>query len=634
MTAALAVAAFGCGRPSENIEKKVIVLGFDGMDPKLLERLMNEGNLPNFQRLKAMGGFKPLATSQPPQSPVAWSNFITGMDPGGHAIFDFIHRDPKTMIPYLSTSTTETAKWKIRLGNLVIPLSKANVSLLRKGTAFWQILEDHGIPSTINRVPSNFPPAGRSTRSLSGMGTPDILGTYGTFSYYTDESDRNDDVSGGRIYKVTAGDERISAKLYGPANPFRTGDRKSEIEFTVFTDRANSTAKIVVQDEQIILKQGEWSPWVRVSFDTILLAKKISGICRFFLQEVEPRFKLYVTPINIDPENPAMPISTPNGYAAEIDRELGAFYTQGMPEDTKALSAGVLGEDDFLAQAWMVFDEQFELYTHELSRFKGGVLFHYFGMTDQVSHMFWRDMEEGSKKYGDVVPRTYAEMDKVLGSTLEKIDGDTTLIVLSDHGFAPFHRSFNLNTWLKKEGYISLEFESEDAEFFENVNWDRTLAYGLGFNGLYLNLMNREKGGIVIRGAERESILEEITKKLLEIRDPENGSQVIVSVCRPDRDFSGPYVEEAPDLIIGYNRGYRCSSESTLGTFTSEILADNTDKWSGDHLIAAELIPGILLSNKAIASEHPSLRDIAPAILQEFGIAVPHQMTGKSIFSR
>ena len=620
-------------------KKKVLVLGFDGMDPQILERLVQEGNLPNFQHLMKTGDYKPLRTSIPPQSPVAWSNFITGMNPGGHGLFDFIHRDPETMVPYLSTTKTESAKRTISIGNWVIPLSRGKVSLLRHGKAFWEILEEKGVLSTIFRVPANFPPvADTEVHQLSGMGTPDIQGTYGTFSFYTDEHiDKYGEVSGGKVYPIEVVNNKVQAKLFGPINSFKKDAPQSTIDFTVFIDSENPVAKIVVQDHQILLKEKEWSDWVRVEFNIIPLLQKVNGIGRFYLKEVHPHFKLYVTPINIDPSSPALPISTPEDYSEELCEEIGAFYTQGIPEDTKALSAAVLDDGEFFQQTNIVLNEELRMFDYELSRFKSGALFFYVGRVDQLGHMFWRTMDpnhpayDRDSRYHHVIEQTYREMDAILEKALQKIDEDTTLIVLSDHGFAPFYRAFNLNTWLKNEGYISVVDDSE-SELLQNVDWTKTRAYGLGFNALYLNLNGRERNGIVQPGAEREALMDELSKKLLTIRDSETGKQVISRVYKSDEIYTGSFVKSAPDLIIGYNREYRSSWETVLGKFPKEILRDNTEKWSGDHLMEADLVPGILLANKKIKSEHPALYDLAPTILAVFGIPRQEGMVGEALF--
>ncbi len=622
--------------------KKVLILGFDGLDPQILERLVQGGKLPNFKALIESGDFRPLATSVPPLSPVAWGDFITGMNPGGHGIFDFIHRDPETMVPYLSTSRTEPAKRTIRLGNWVIPLSSGKISLLRGGKAFWQILEEHRIPTTIVRAPSNFPPVKGKMRQLSGMGTPDLQGTYGIFSFFTDEpaSKYKTEFGGGEIFQVRVVNHQVRAKLLGPGNSFRVGAPPSAVDFSVLMDALNPVAKIVIQDQPFLLKEGEWTPWIQIQFEMIPFLQHVRGMVRFYLKEVRPHFKLYATPINIDPSAPAMPISTPEDYSHELFEEIGPFYTQGMPHDTKALSNGILDDAEFLQQAKIVFDEHSRMFEYELNRFKSGLLFFYTDRVDQLAHMFWRTMDpkhpayDPASQYAHVIEEIYRDMDKILGQALKRLDDRTRLIVMSDHGFAPFYRAFNLNTWLKEEGYVKLRDDSikGEEEFFANVDWKETRAYGLGLNGLYINLRGRERKGIVTPGAERDSLMNDIIRKLQAVRDPKTGDHVVRRVYKAEEVYSGPALQGAPDLIVGYNRGYRVSWESVLGKFPKVLFRDNADKWSGDHAMAADLVPGLIATNQKIKHAHPALYDLAPTILNEFGIPKGDGMVGRSLF--
>ncbi|MBI4831788.1 MAG: alkaline phosphatase family protein, partial [Candidatus Lindowbacteria bacterium] len=489
-----------CGAGNAEPSRRVIVLGIDGMDPIILDRLMKDGKMPNFSDLAQRGSYTRLGTSIPPQSPVAWSDFITGMDPGGHSIFDFIHREPGAYLPYLSTSQTVAPKRSLSLTDWVIPLSSGSTDLLRKGSAFWQILEARGIPTTIIKIPANFPPAESSGRSLAGMGTPDLRGTYGTFSYYTDNPEKfeDEDVSGGEIYRVDVRDNVVRSKLIGPANTFRKDQRKISVDFEVYVDPVNPVAKVVVQGNEILLNVGEWSEWVHVKFTAVPFLQSVSGICRFYLKEVRPTFALYVTPINIDPLDPALSISTPENYSAELAEEVGCFYTQGMPADTKAFSVDALGVNDYLSQARNVLSESRAMYDHVFDNFDSGLLFFYFSSLDQNSHMCWFLIDPKhplydaklAKEHGHCLDDLYIEMDNVLGKALRKVDANTTIIVMSDHGFAPFYRSFGLNTWLKDNGYITLTDDSE-GELFSNVDWQNTRAYGLGLNGLYINQRGR-----------------------------------------------------------------------------------------------------------------------------------------------
>ena len=633
----------GCSESKgARIGKKVVALGFDGMDPKLLSRYMQEGKLPNFAKLAQSGDFKPLGTSMPPQSPVAWSNFITGMNPGGHGIYDFIHRDPATMEPISSTTETEGSAKTVEIGDWVVPLSGGEVENLRKGRAFWEILEENGVPTTVFRVPANFPPVESPGQSLSGMGTPDLLGSYGTFSYFTDDPPANhDEISGGVVYPVDVLNNQVETKLVGPKNTFRKGDPDATIPFKVWRDPEQSVVKISIQDKQIILQEKEWSEWIQVEFELIPALQSVTGICRFYLKEARPNFKLYVTPVNIDPSNPALPISTPDDYAADVHADCGFFYTQGMPEDTKALSWGVFDHADFYSQSENVLHERVRLFDYALENFSDGLLFFYVSSTDLKAHMFWNMTDPAHPTYdstkaetfGRVIEDVYVAADSIVGKTLARIDDNTTLLVMSDHGFAPFRRTVHLNSWLVDEGYVALIDTAKQGEldYFQNVDWTKTRAYGLGFNGLYLNLKDRERDGM-ISSEQADRLLDEISAKLLALKDPENGESVVTRVYRAEEIYSGDYLAQAPDLVVGYNRGYRASWETTIGQIPREWIADNLDAWSGDHCMAAEHVPGILLSNKKINASEPKLYDLAPTLLSIYGLEKEQKMVGASVF--
>jgi predicted AlkP superfamily phosphohydrolase/phosphomutase len=623
--------------------QKLIILGIDGMDPQLLTRYMQEGKMPNFSALAQMGSFRRLTTSIPPQSPVAWSNLITGMNAGGHGIFDFIHRDPRTLELYFSTSKVEPPKHAIRLGNWVFPLGGGSAEQLRHGKAFWEILDEHGVPNTVFRIPANFPPVPAKGRTLSGMGTPDLRGTYGTFTFYTDDPMAvAGAVEGGQVIPVQVENSRVSAQLIGPDNTFRKDVRPATVPFTVSVDPVEPVVKVAFADQEFVLREGEWSNWVPVEFELMPLLGSVKGICRFYLKQAHPRFELYVSPINIDPANPALPISTPASYSRQLAKQVGPFHTQGIAEDTKALSDGVLNDKEYLEQAHTVLAEHRRIFDEEFPKFRSGVFFFYFSSLDLNGHMLWRLIDPHHPAYdaalaaqnGAALSDFYQQMDQVLGEILPKLDDHTTLLVLSDHGFAPYYRSFNLNTWLLNNGYIILKNETaaDDTQPFANVDWSRTRAYGLGLNGFYLNLRGREHEGIVRPGAEAESLLTEIKNKLLAVRDPANGLPVITRVDRATEAYQGPYARQGPDMLIGYNRGYRAGWKTILGAFPADVLEDNTNAWSGDHCMDYTLVPGVLLSNRKISTETPALTDIAPTILGEFGIPKAQGMMGQSVF--
>ena len=631
--ATLLLAAACGGRPAS--DQRLIVLGFDGMDYALTRRMMEEGRLPNLARLARDGHFQPLATAVPPQSPVAWSNFITGMDAGGHGIFDFIHRDPKTMIPYLSTSRAEEATKFIKIGKYQFPLDGGTVELLRHGTPFWEVLEEHGVETTIVRMPANFPPSGEATRELSGMGTPDLQGTPGTFSFYTTElfAYYGKEISGGDVYEVFLEDGKIEARLHGPMNSFLRKPERATADFTVYVDPQEPVVKIVVGSEERVLALGEWSDWVPVDFP-LMPTQSVRGICRFHLMQVRPEVELYVTPIQIDPLAPALPISHPASYAAEIARANGRYYTQEMPEDTKALTEGIFTPAEFVAQARIAGDQMIDQYRWALDRYERGLLFYYFGNVDQVSHMMWRPMDPGHPAYSaeadgpfaEVIPRLYESFDAVVGRTLGEIEGGrlagTTLLVMSDHGFTSWRRAFHLNSWLRENGYLVPRdpLRKVDPGYFGNVDWSKTRAYGLGLNGLYINLSGREKNGIVEPG-EREALMREIAGKLLAVIDPVTGQPAVTKAYLREETYEdGGWRDVGPDLQVGYAAGTRASNETALGGLTAEIFGDNRSPWSGDHCMDHEAVPGVLFASKALKRRATSLKDLAASVLAEFGV--------------
>ena len=646
----------GLGAP---LRRKVLILGIDGMDPNLLSEFVSHGLMPNFKRLVDTGDFKKLATSMPPQSPVAWATFITGLDPGGHGIFDFVHRDPATMAPYLSMSRAEPAQETLRLGSWVIPLKGGKVEQLRKGRAFWELLDERGIPATIYKIPANFPPVKTAARQLSGMGTPDILGTSGTFSYYTSRPpDRPEKVSGGKIYPVRPVNGRIEAQLFGPKNTLRrfrqgggaeSGDTVGSasrydnptlaVDFSVSLDPEQDVALLQVQGREFVLQEGEWSDWIEIEFKTAPLTPGISAACRFYLQQVRPDFALYVTPLQINPRNPAMPISQPAGWSRELVDALGHFYTQELPEEPKALRSGVLTGREFWQHAQFLLREQQRALDYLLADFqrRGGLLFFYFSSLDQGCHMFWRYTDKIHPAYDpseglqDSIRTIYQQMDETLGKAMAAVDDDTTLIIMSDHGFVPFYSQVNLNTWLMEKGYVTLldPAKQEQAKEYTNVDWSRTRAYALGLNGIYLNLSGREKNGIV-PPAEYDALLDQLEKELVETRDPRNKEQPISLIVRPRRDFHGPYADAGPDIIVGYNWGYRTSWESPLGEFPKEIFLDNKDAWSADHCLDHRVVPGVLLTNQKITLENPALHDLTVAVLAQFGLKALPEMRGQN----
>jgi hypothetical protein len=474
------------------------------------------------------------------------------------------------------------------------------------------------------------------------MGTPDLLGTYGTYQHFAENGPPEAiDEGGGKRFKLTFEGETAKARLVGPEDSLLLKPGPLSVEFVVHRDREGDAAVVDVQGQRIPLKARQWSRWVTLDFTPSsfrrVLGQGAGGICRFYLQEVAPDFRLYVSPINFDPRAPAQRMSEPDSFITNVAGRLGPFYTTGFQEDHKARSNGVFDDDEFARQAGMVLDERLALFQYALENYDDGLLFFYFSSSDLQSHIFWWDSDakhpirsdaEAKARFA-LVKRLYQKLDSVVGDLLDRYGHKATIVVMSDHGFANFGRQFNLNSWLRDCGYLA---PGGCTSILRDVDWSQTRAYGLGINGLYLNMKGRERDGIVEPGQTQEDLLTELKERLEAVTD-DGGEKVIRGVYRSDQIYVGGATALAPDLIIGYARGYRASWATCLGDLAEEVLVDNDSAWSADHCADALEVPGVLFCNRFVAEKAPSLIDLAPTILAEFGLAAGPAMVGKNIFS-
>ncbi len=618
--------------------KKFVVLGLDGMDYALTEKFLAEGKLPNLAKLRDEGSFKPLATTIPSVSPVAWSSFQTGSNPGKHNIFDFLTRDKQNYRPRLSSVDIRGPRRKIGLGKYQLPLGKADIHLLRKGKPFWKTLGEHGIFSNVIRVPITFPPEKFYGVQLSGMCVPDLRGTQGMFSFYTTRTSDNDERTGGENYRVTREDDTIKAKLIGSENPFRTDNSILKIPFVV-TIKDQSSADIKINGASYKLKKDVYTEWIKVDFKAAPCIK-VHGICKFLLLSTTPEFELYVTPVNIDPEKPAMPIAYPAVYSTYLAKRQGPFATLGLAEDSWALNEKVLIDEGFIQQCINMDQEREKMFFDSLDKVKRGLCVCVFDGTDRIQHTFWRYIDEQhparqqreQDQQRNPIEELYLRMDVLVGKTLAKCkDKDTVLMIISDHGFNTFRYGVDLNRWLEENGYLKVKDGLRDEKYLATVDWSQTRAFAIGLTGIFLNVKGRESQGIVGPGAEAAQLREEIAAKLTKLIDPDRGQPAVKQVYNALKVYRGPYKGEAPDLIVGYNRGYRASWETAIGQVTDKIFHDNTKAWSGDHCIDHTLVPGVLFCNRHIKTEKPRLMDIGPTALDMFGVEVPKYMDGKPL---
>ena len=619
--------------------QRVVILGLDGMDPELATRYMQEGKLPHLAALRDRGTFLPLQTTCPPISPVAWSSFQTGVNPGKHNIYDFLARDCATYLPYLSSVEIRAPRRSLALGKYAIPLGRPRSRLLRKAKPFWHYLAEADIFCSVIRVPITFPAEKFSGVLLASMCVPDLKGSQGTFSFYTTRDGAAEGPQGGLRFRLQPEGGLFRSYIPGPENHLlKTHNSELRIPFRVRSDAARSEADIEIQRQRITLRKGKYSEWVELKFKAGL-GIKVHGICRFYLKELEPHLEFYVTPINIHPGKPALPISHPFTYSIYLSKLLGPYATLGLAEDTWALNEGVLDEEAFLRQCYLIHEERERMFFDALENTPRGLCVCVFDITDRVQHMFWRHLDSGHPADGNagaanpfrgVIEELYRRMDDLVGRTLQQMDEESILLVISDHGFKSFERGININTWLWRNGFLALQDGARPgAEWLRNVDWQRTRAYALGLSGVYINQKGRERAGIVIAGRETEELKRELCEKLGGLVDTQTGRVAIREVFDSSNVFTGPYRDNAPDLIIGYNEGYRAAWDSVTGTIGSEVFQDNRKAWSGDHCIDPRLVPGVLFSNQKIQCERPSLLDIAPTALDLFGVPLPPHFEGK-----
>jgi predicted AlkP superfamily phosphohydrolase/phosphomutase len=612
--------------------KKVIVIGLDGFEPKIAEAMFNSGELPNLERLRQQGGYSRIRTTYPAQTPVAWSTFSTGTNPGGHGIFDFLSRDPKTYLPILGLSRYEQK-------NAFVPPKVVN---MRRGVPVWSVLTDAGIPSTVIRCPCTYPPDDIQGRMLSGVGVPDLRGGLGTSTFYTTGNDVSAENSEKVVQVHPDGNGVIATHLIGPRNPKTRADFTFDIHLHVDRAAKKVTVRSEGQPNSIEVQEGRWSQWLKVKFKIGML-QSVRGIVRFYLRRLEPVFEFYASQVNFDPEAPLFPISSPPEYAKELEARLGTYYTTGMAEDHDGLNNGRFDENAYLDQCALVLGEREKMMLYELERFDQGLFFCLFDTPDRLQHMFFRFRDPAHPanhngfraELAQAVEEHYRNCDNIVGKALEHAGDDTLLVVLSDHGMNSFKRGLNLNTWLYENGFLALKNgavpgEEENGDFFRNVDWAHTKAYALGLGGIFLNLKGRESTGIVDSDLA-ESVKSALVKGLTGLCDPERGEVAVRSVLTREQIYQGPYAEEAPDLLLNFADGYRVSWGTPLGGVPRGLFEDNLKRWGGDHVIDPGLVPGVLFMNRKFDQDKPSLIDMAPTILGALNVPKISAMEGRNL---
>jgi len=734
----LALLAAAAARADDPGKPRVVVLGFDGADARLVERWMGEGKLPNLAKLRDEGSYAPLLPTNPPQTPVSWSSFATGTSPGKTEIFDWLRRNPADYLPdfamiseskrtflfgesnglvvgaiaagsffllALLLALLARLKWVTRVGiatlaalaaglpagfvaRTYLPVEVPQAINHRKGETIWEIAAKAGLKAQVIRVPATFPAEDVGPgHMLSGLGVPDMRGRIGTPTFYTSDPTFQPGGVGNEFslefVRLPEGRGRIETKVFGPYNkPFYdyVVDRKTagiadararadekrrvrqelddadvprRIDLPLVIEARDDGVTVTVSGRSQTLAPGAWSDWFVLDFPVNWLVDKsapLKGIGRFKLLSVSPHLQLYFSPVNFHPDCHPVAFSWPPEYASALEKRFGLFKTIGWPEDTWSLPSGVGDEELFLEDMKFTLAKDEQILEGLLEDAKDDLYVQVFYFTDRIGHLFWRFLDPGhplydakkAERYAPEVLEAYRRMDEIVGKA-RKLAPNATLIVCSDHGFSSFRRGVNINTWLARNGYMALKGQTGDPatleklfdtrELFQNVDWSRTKAYSLGFGGVYVNLVGRERDGIVLPGAEYEAVRRGIREGLEALVDPVTGERPVTRVWTREEMYTAFEPNLIPDLRVGNNLNYRISWQGSLGEVPPDVLDDNTKPWSGDHCSTdPSLVRGIFFSSRKIDRPDPAMVDVAPTVLKTLGIPIPAAVDGKPLF--
>jgi predicted AlkP superfamily phosphohydrolase/phosphomutase len=666
------------GAPLRRASQRVFVIGFDGMDPTLAQRFMDAGKRPNLKRPAEQGNFSTLGSTQPSESPTAWSSFATGVNPGKHNIYDFLVRDFDTYLPDLAMVAKEPPEFLWGL----IPTKPPTAESTRGGTSFWVHAGRSGIKSVLLTIPVTWPPEDVPHGELmGGLPLPDIRATVGTFYYWASDLSSFEEGNtefGGYLKRLLFDGGVSRTVLKGPENPIlkqeeaalrakrRAGElsdaekerleelatgKDINIPIDIRWQEGSKKVSLEIQGQRVELAEGEWSDWVPIEFEVNFLLG-VQGMTQFHVVAADDELRLYASPVNFDPrESNPIRLSSPESYARRLADQIGVYRTLGWAESAdKALNDSRLDEAAFLYDSERAFDDREKLILSQIERDDWDLFVAAIETTDRVSHMMWRLIdplhpmydEQLAAEHGDAIEQVYRRADDFVGRLREKLPEDVVFMVMSDHGFHSFRRGVNLNTWLVDNGYLVFEGQQGGektladlfgrGQFWEGVDRSRTRAYAVGLGQIYFNLRGRESQGIVSPGEEYAALQDEIREKLVTLEDPDDGARVFADIYERDDIYHGEYLRNAPDLQVGFNDGYRVGWQDTLGVIRRSVVENNNRKWSGDHCATAtEISGGVLFVNRPLSKAAPHITDLAPTVLRLLEVPIPEGLDGEPI---
>ena len=567
-----------------------LIVGLDAFDPTVFERLYEQGRVPNLGKYVQEKGYSHFAVSNPPQSEVSWTSIATGLNPGRHGLFDFVHRNPKSY----TVNASLLPQKKGLLGNQFIRPFNAQ-------TLFEQAVR-RGFPATTLWWPATFPAKSQSpVNTLPGLGTPDLLGRLGVGNFFA-----NDASLAGQQGKIPVnilkgkGKGRFVGKFPGPIrNKLFSGAETTAVEFEL-EQTDEETAVLTTNGQRLSLQVGQWSQILELSFKMGRLFSA-RGITQFILTRLGSDIHLYALPLQLHPRHSPWPYGTTGRFVKESWNNCGPFLTLGWPQDTTALEEGFISDEQFLALCEAIEMTRLRVLLHHIDKFEEGILACIFDSLDRIQHMFWRDRP-------DIVEAWYEKLDGLIGQIVARLQkrglkDKVRLLIVSDHGFTNFDYKVHLNRWLLEQGFMTARHEGKIGTL-KQVDWSRSQAYALGLNSIYLNLHNREGQGLVLP-ENKERLCAEVCQALSRWIGLD-GRQVVQRAIPGSQAFDGPLSSYGPDIVVGYSPGYRASQDTGLGKWEGESLVANDDHWSGDHCIDPAAVPGVIFTDPYILKNFPT----------------------------
>ncbi|MDA1195544.1 MAG: alkaline phosphatase family protein [Planctomycetota bacterium] len=648
---------------------RIVVLVFDGVDHSVLEGYRAAGLVPNLDQLARDGGFVPLLSELPPESPVALAAMQCGVGPGRTLIFDFVQRGPRNR-PVNGMTDLVRARFAGRF-----PLRAPRVTSRLAFPTFTDRVWEAGYSVLSLRQPLLFPAPDRpGARMTAGLGTPDIAGSAGFYTIYSSRlrTEEGYTVFGGYRMALEGGADTtvFDTVLFGPQDPTlgpdaRGGNQRASVplRFERETFEGVAGVRITLDGASQFVPAGERSGFFDVGFalNTLPVARALRGTVRFEVRGLEP-LEVMADPVQQDPRAPLLPLSSPAGLGAELWERDGPYESMGWQEQTFALNDRVQDDAGFLRDLLQDMDRGEVTLLREMARVREQhdvtprLVYYTFTATDRASHGYWRHRDVGHPAHDpndpmvamDPIGIVYQRMDLVVGAVRATLAPEDTLLICSDHGFQTWRWGVHVNQWLADEGYLTLTQDAETkglGPFFtfgegpDAIDWSKTRAFALGLGQIYINLRGRDETGIV-KPEDKRALMEEIRGKLLKLENPYHRPEDVRDGIPRNAVRSVTLLEDvytygpggppahAPDLQIGFEVGYRISWQTALlGGMARHgaVFERNLMAWSGDHCSTdRELVPGVLLCNRPVLpapdGQPYTVRDICATVMAHFGL--------------